>query len=69
MFYLLLIVLFINLDSFGELSTSGDISRRDFCLLSNIMGLNGVQLVVLTDPRDQLAMGSNLPQWQIGTGV
>ena len=24
-----------------ELSSFGDISRRDFCLLSNIMGLNG----------------------------
>ena len=34
------VVLFINLDSF-ELSSFGDISRRNFCLLSNIMELNG----------------------------
>ena len=32
-----------------ELPTFGDIGHGDFCLLSNIMGLNGALLVVLTD--------------------
>ena len=35
------VVLFVHLDSFDELSSFGDIGRRNFCLLSNIMGLNG----------------------------
>ena len=33
-------MLFINLDRFG-VPNFGDIGRRDFCLLFNIMGLNG----------------------------
>ena len=34
-FFLLFVVRFIKVVSFG------DVGRRDFCLLSNIMGLNG----------------------------
>ena len=30
----------------------GDIGRRDFCLLSNIMALNGALNVVLTAPEN-----------------
>ena len=48
--FLLPVVLFISLDSFGF----GDIGRRDFCLLSNIMGLNGALNVVLTAPKIHL---------------
>ena len=32
------------------MSSVGDIVQRDFCLLSNIMGLNGALNVVLTAP-------------------
>ena len=46
--FLLHLVLFI---SCLELSNFGDIGRRDFCLLSNIMGLNGALNVVLTAPK------------------
>ena len=35
-----------------ELPSFGDIGRRDFCLLSNIMGLNGALNVVLTAPKN-----------------
>ena len=37
-----------------ELSSLGDISHRNFCLLSNIMGLNGALLVVLTEKKIHL---------------
>ena len=50
-FFLLPVELFISLDSFGVFSSSGDIDHRDFCLLSNIMGLNGALNVVLTGPK------------------
>ena len=35
-----------------ELPSFGGISCRDFCLLSNIMGLNGALNVVLTVPKN-----------------
>ena len=35
-----------------ELHSFGDTGRRDFCLLSSIMGLNGALLVVLTAPKN-----------------
>ena len=35
-----------------ELPIFGDISRRDLCLFSNIMGLNGALNVVLTAPKN-----------------
>ena len=44
--FLLPVVLFINLDYFG------DIGRRDFCLLSNFMGVNGALIVMLTTPKN-----------------
>ena len=34
-----------------ELPSVGDIGRRDVCLLSNIMELDGTRLVVLTEPK------------------
>ena len=49
MFSLLPVVLFNNLDSFWcQLPSFGD---RDFCLLSNIVGLSGALNVVLTEPQ------------------
>ena len=36
----------------AQLPSSGDISRRDFCLFSNIMGVNGALNVVLTAPKN-----------------
>ena len=45
-FLLLPVVLFISLDSFGELSSFGDFGRRDFCIFPNIMGHNGALNVV-----------------------
>ncbi|MDF4341209.1 hypothetical protein P3480_25735, partial [Vibrio parahaemolyticus] len=35
-----------------ELQSVGDISRRDVCLLSNIIELDGTQLMVLNAPKN-----------------
>ena len=43
-----------------ELSSFGDIDRRDFYLLSNIMGLNGALNVVLTAPKNTFEKLSNV---------
>ena len=52
-FSLLPLELFMSLDRFDvSCLVFGDISRRDFCLLSNIMGLNGALNVVLTAPKN-----------------
>ena len=51
LFFLLPVVLFICLDCFGVLSSFSDIGCRDFCLLSNVMGVNSALNVVLTDPQ------------------
>ena len=45
-----------------ELPSFGDIGRRDVCLFSNIMGLNGALNVVLTVPKKYIHIHKKIQQ-------
>ena len=48
------------------LPSLGDIGRRDFCLLSDIMGLNGALNVVVTVPQSTFESSSVLSLFRNG---
>ena len=67
-FFLLPVVQFISLDS------SGDIGRRDFCLLSNMMGLGLHNILFQHQHRDVGMYNSNTARracqiWQINANL